>query len=47
MSLVSRRTALITGIGGMPALVGAGAAYGLVEEDVLPGRYRLAPYLGK
>ncbi|WP_433189138.1 hypothetical protein [Actinoallomurus sp. CA-150999] len=47
MSIFTRRRVLITGIGGIAALAGAGTAYGLVEEDVLPGRYRLAPYLGK
>ncbi|MEV5749215.1 hypothetical protein AB0L00_15480 [Actinoallomurus sp. NPDC052308] len=47
MSIVSRRSLLIAGIGGAAALAGAGTAYGLVEADVLPGRYRLAPYLGK
>ncbi|WP_460348919.1 alpha/beta hydrolase [Actinoallomurus acanthiterrae] len=47
MSILTRRSVLITGIGGIAALAGVGTAYGLVEEDVLPGRYRLAPYLGK
>lgn len=41
---VSRRGALF---GGVAALAGMGGVLGLVEEDVLPGRYRLAPYLGK
>ncbi|MCO5972275.1 alpha/beta hydrolase [Actinoallomurus soli] len=47
MSTHSRRSVLIAGIGGAAALAGAGTAYGLVEEGVLPGRYRLAPYLGR
>jgi dienelactone hydrolase len=47
VSIFSRRRVLITGIGGIAALAGAGTAYGLVEEDVLPGRYRIAPYLGR
>lgn len=28
-------------------MAAAGCAYPLVQSDVLPGRYRLAPYLGK
>ncbi|GAA0344701.1 esterase family protein [Actinoallomurus spadix] len=47
MSIISRRGALIAGLGGLTVLAGAGAAYGLVEEDVLPGRYRLAQHLGR
>jgi len=41
---VSRRGALF---GGVAALAGMGGVLGLVEKDVLPGRYRLAPYLGR
>ncbi|MGH3373481.1 MAG: hypothetical protein ACRDP6_01940 [Actinoallomurus sp.] len=41
---VSRRGALF---GGMAALAGMGGAFGLVEEGVLPGRYLLAPHLGR
>lgn len=43
-----RRRALITGLGGLAAvLTGGGAAYGLVESDVLPGRIRLDRALGR
>lgn len=31
----------------MVALAGAGGGFSMVEAGVLPGRYRLAPYLGK
>jgi dienelactone hydrolase len=41
---VSRRHVLIAGTA---ALAGTGAAFTLVGEGVLPGRYRLAPYLGR
>jgi pimeloyl-ACP methyl ester carboxylesterase len=44
MREVSRRGALL---GGVAALAGLGGVVGLVEEGVLPGRYRLAPYLGQ
>ncbi|MFB9834510.1 hypothetical protein [Actinoallomurus acaciae] len=44
MSLVSRRHVLVAGTA---AVAAAGCAYPLVQADVLPGRYRLAPYLGK
>jgi pimeloyl-ACP methyl ester carboxylesterase len=44
MNGVSRRGALF---GGVAALAGMGGVFGLVEKGVLPGRYRLAPYLGK
>jgi pimeloyl-ACP methyl ester carboxylesterase len=41
---LSRRGMLISGV---TALAGLGGAFGLIEEGVLPGRYRLAPYLGQ
>jgi hypothetical protein len=44
MREVSRRGAFL---GGVAALAGLGGVFGLVEEGVLPGRYRLAPYLGQ
>jgi pimeloyl-ACP methyl ester carboxylesterase len=44
MRTVSRRAALITGVA---ALAGAGGGFSMVEAGVLPGRYRLAPYLGR
>ena len=31
----------------MVALTGAGGGFSMVEAGILPGRYRLAPYLGK
>lgn len=46
--MLTRRRALITGLGGLAAVVaGGGTAYGLVEEDVLPGRIRLDRALGR
>lgn len=48
MPVLTRRRALIAGAGGLAALVaGGGAAYGLVEADVLPGRIRLDRALGR
>jgi pimeloyl-ACP methyl ester carboxylesterase len=44
MREVSRRGAFL---GEVAALAGLGGVFGLVEEGVLPGRYRLAPYLGQ
>ncbi|GLY73353.1 hypothetical protein Airi01_016200 [Actinoallomurus iriomotensis] len=44
MSILSRRHFLI---GGTAAVAAVGGAYPLVQADILPGRYRLAPYLGK
>lgn len=41
---VSRRGVLFAGAA---VLAGAGGLYGLVEADVLPGRYLLAPHLGQ
>jgi S-formylglutathione hydrolase FrmB len=47
MRSISRRRLLTAGIG-LPAgaAVAAAAAYGLMEEGVLPGKYRLAELLG-
>jgi len=46
--MLTRRRALIAGAGGLAALAaGGGAAYGLVEADVLPGRIRLDRALGR
>lgn len=46
--MLTRRRALITATGGLAAVVAAsGAAYGLVEADVLPGRIRLDRALGR
>lgn len=46
--MLTRRGALITGLGGLAAVVaGSGAAYGLVEADALPGRIRLDRALGR
>jgi dienelactone hydrolase len=44
---VSRRGALLGGIAVLGGAGAAGGVLGLVEEDVLPGRYRLAPHLGR
>jgi S-formylglutathione hydrolase FrmB len=43
---ISRRTALIAGLGVAAAGVAAGGGYGLVETGTLPGKYRLAQLLG-
>lgn len=46
--MLTRRGALIAGLGGLAAVVaGGGTAYGLVEADVLPGRIRLDRALGR
>lgn len=46
--MLTRRRALITGLGGLATVIaGGGGAYGLVEADVLPGRIRLERALGR
>jgi len=44
MRKLSRRSVLLTGLAG---LAGVGGVCGLAEADVIPGRHRLAPYLGE
>jgi enterochelin esterase-like enzyme len=46
--VISRRALLIGGLGGLGAFAAAGGTgYALVENDVLPGRVRLAKALGR
>jgi pimeloyl-ACP methyl ester carboxylesterase len=47
MNPISRRGVIFAGVTALAGAAGIGGAYALVEEGVLPGRYRLAPYLGK
>jgi predicted esterase len=47
MNAISRRSAIVAGATALAGAAGIGGAYGLVEAGLLPGRYRLAPYLGK